>query len=416
MDSPFFSVIIPTRNRYETLEYALKTVLDQEFISFELIISDNSDTDQLDGLGSIRYLLEDKRIKYCRPPSVLSMSDNWEFAVSQAGGEFIIIFGDDDGLVSGALKNIHDIVKEAKVDLISWARVEYSWPDRMPRQYSNLMIIPYVARTGVIDSNAYIKKVIAREADYRYLPMFYNSAVRRSLVDSLIEKTGRVFNAHSPDIYTGYAFAYLSKQYVTVGYPLSINGVSSKSNGAAHTSNVGASVRTDYKKLLSGSAIKWPQSLPEIYDSYLGIIEPFVQLAVFFPELNKYISRKKIYRIIIDKLEADSEQDLGMKLEKIISSAENDRSLHKWLVAYVEKNRPAVNPGTVPDLETRVGFDGSHLVLDASKFALENVYDVSKFTRNIFGTLKEKNYSARAYLPLLRRIKKAAGIVLRAGS
>src|SRR5882724_454367 len=127
MDSPFFSVIIPTRNRYETLEYALKTVLDQEFISFELIISDNSDTDQLDGLGSIRYLLEDKRIKYCRPPSVLSMSDNWEFAVSQAGGEFIIIFGDDDGLVSGALKNIHDIVKEAKVDLISWARVEYSW-------------------------------------------------------------------------------------------------------------------------------------------------------------------------------------------------------------------------------------------------------------------------------------------------
>ena len=43
MSTPFFSIIIPTRNRFETLPYAIQTVLEQSFDSYELIISDNSD-------------------------------------------------------------------------------------------------------------------------------------------------------------------------------------------------------------------------------------------------------------------------------------------------------------------------------------------------------------------------------------
>ena len=112
MGSPFFSIIIPTRNRYETLQYAIRTVLSQEFDSFELIISDNSDPANLHEVKLIREYLDDERVRYCRPASVLSMSDNWEFAVSNANGEFIIVFGDDDGLVSGALGHIYNIIKK----------------------------------------------------------------------------------------------------------------------------------------------------------------------------------------------------------------------------------------------------------------------------------------------------------------
>lgn len=41
MSNPKFSVIIPTRERAETLPYALRTCTDQDFDDFEVIVHDN---------------------------------------------------------------------------------------------------------------------------------------------------------------------------------------------------------------------------------------------------------------------------------------------------------------------------------------------------------------------------------------
>jgi glycosyltransferase involved in cell wall biosynthesis len=412
MGSPFFSIIIPTRNRYETLQYAIRTVLSQEFDSFELIISDNSDPANLHEVELIREYLDDERVRYCRPASVLSMSDNWEFAVSNANGEFIIVFGDDDGLVSGALGHIYNIIKKTKRQLVSWARVEYSWPDRAPQEYANLMVIPYAAKTGIVDSKGFITKVISGRGDYRYFPMLYNAAVSRTLIDALIAKTGRIFSSACPDIYTGYAFAHLEKEYITIGYPLSINGVSSKSTGAAHLAEENPTGE-DYWKTFRTSEIKWPQEIPEINSPYLGIIEPYIQLSKFFPEISNYISRERIYKIIVDTLASANVQDLEDKLGRILDSAKNEKSLHKWLVRYIHKVNPGVNPGNPGGYESRIGFDGSHLILDASKFGLENVYDVSIFIGNLFGEVKDKNYLKPVSYSFIKRAKKAAGILLR---
>jgi glycosyltransferase involved in cell wall biosynthesis len=412
---PFFSILIPTRNRYETLQYAILTVLNQNFQSFELIIADNSDEETVQDYKLISQNFDDSRIKYCRPSTVLAMSDNYEFAVSQAIGEYIIIFGDDDGLVANSLEKIFAIIKKTKANIVSWARVEYSWPDRIPQQYSNLLVIPYVARTGVINSKKYIKRIISYRndySDYRYLPMFYNSAISKNLVKSLKEKTGRVFNAFSPDIYSGYAFAHLEKEYITIGHPLSINGVSSKSNGAAQL-NEDNLKKADFIKLNSQSTIKWPQSIPEIPTVYLNIIEPFVQLTSFFPELNKYISKKKIYKNTIDNLESVSKNDLEEKVKKILASAENDESLYRWVVNYLSTRNLKVSLPLQFDLDNKIGFDGSHLVLDGSKFGLKNVYDVSLFINDLFGNLKSTDYTKPTYLSLTTRFKKAVALVLK---
>ncbi|HMH23183.1 MAG TPA: glycosyltransferase [Puia sp.] len=414
MELPFFSIVIPTRNRYETLQYTLCTVIRQKFTDFELIISDNSDEESLGELSMIDAYLEDERVKYYRPPSVLAMVDHWEFAVSKAAGRYIIVFGDDDGLVEDALTYLFDIIEKTQTELVSWARVEYSWPDRKPENYANLIIVPYMARTGVVNSISYIKDVISANADYRYLPMFYNSAVSSRLVKLLKEKTGRVFGASSPDIYTGYSFAYLTKEYLTVGYPLSINGVSSKSNGAAHLNAKGnTAIQDDYSKLLKVATIKWPSELPEVFTSYFGIIEPFIQLSGYFPELKTYITRKKIYQLAIDNLESSSEEDLKKKIGKIIDSTKDDLSLHKWVVSYIDKVNPIVKGQDIGVYQNKVGFDGSHLTLDGSRFGLNNVYDVSVFIRNIFGNIKDQEYLKPVKMPLLRRIRKAAGILLR---
>lgn len=410
--TPFFSIIIPTRNRYETLQYAIQTVLHQNFESFELIIADNSDEEIATDYNLLSKNFEDSRIRYCRPSSVLAMSDNWEFAISQAIGEYIIIFGDDDGLITNSLEKIYTIIKKTKAKIVSWARVEYSWPDRLPKQYSNVLVIPFGARTGVINSKRYIKRIITMRDDYRYLPMFYNSAISKSLVKFLKEKTERVINALIPDIYSGYSFAHLEKEYITIGHPLSINGVSAKSNGAAQL-NEDAAKKADFINLNNQSSIKWAQSIPDIPTVYLNIIEPFVKLAGFFPELNKYISRKEIYKIAIDNLESVSKDDLEEKIRKILVSAENDRSFYKWIVNYVRKKNLKVSSVLPSGLHTKVGFNGSQLILDGSQFGLENVYDVSIFINNLFGNLKSTDYTKPVHNSLMTRFRKAGGLIFR---
>lgn len=412
MDSPFFSVVIPTRNRYETLRYAVRTVLEQDFPSVELIIADNSDPENTGGASIIDELLKDGRVRYYRPDSVLPMSDNWEFAVSKASGEFVIIFGDDDGLVAGSLAAIHRILQQTGAQLVSWSRVEYSWPDRVPGQFANITVIPYKAGTGVVNSKKFIRDIIRYKADYRTLPMFYNSAVSKELIASLKDKTGRVFSASSPDIYTGYAFAHLMKEYITIGYPLSINGVSSKSNGAAHL-NADESVKADYWNLMKKSGIKWPNVLPQLHDPYLAIVEPFLQLANFFPELSGYISRKEIYAVIIDRLEGRDEADVRKKTEIILESAKDDRRLYRWLAGYIRKATPTIHREDAGGYEDRIGFGHSHLVVDASRMGIQNVFDLSIFLRDLLGKVKEQDYEKPVRPSLLKRARKAAGIVLR---
>ena len=36
--NPFFSIVIPTRNRADTLKYTIKTILNQDFQDYEIII------------------------------------------------------------------------------------------------------------------------------------------------------------------------------------------------------------------------------------------------------------------------------------------------------------------------------------------------------------------------------------------
>ena len=40
-----FTIIIPTRERCDTLKYAIQTVLNQEYDDFEILVSDNCSTD-----------------------------------------------------------------------------------------------------------------------------------------------------------------------------------------------------------------------------------------------------------------------------------------------------------------------------------------------------------------------------------
>ena len=93
-----FSVLLPTRNRLEYLRYAVETVRRQNYSDWEIVVSDNDSEDDIKG-----YIagLRDTRIHYFRTDRLIPVTDNWNCALRQSDGDYVVMLGDDDGLLPG---------------------------------------------------------------------------------------------------------------------------------------------------------------------------------------------------------------------------------------------------------------------------------------------------------------------------
>lgn len=110
LKKPFFSIVIPTYNRAEDLQFALFCIFRQNFNDFEVVISDNCSTDKTEEvIGN----LKDKRIRYYRTKKTLGNALNMKRAIEQAKGEYIFLHSDDDFfLYKNSLQEIYrEIIK-----------------------------------------------------------------------------------------------------------------------------------------------------------------------------------------------------------------------------------------------------------------------------------------------------------------
>ena len=123
-EKPFFSVIIPTMNRPYLLEATLKSALWQTFKDFDVIVSDNSNSEEMRGknLEIIRNQEDQARLRYVRPEHWLNMPDHFEFASLQAKGTYVLILTDRRVMLPHALGYLHTQIKAAPegIDLVSW--------------------------------------------------------------------------------------------------------------------------------------------------------------------------------------------------------------------------------------------------------------------------------------------------------
>lgn len=110
VDYPFFSVIIPQKDRAEYLIHTLKTCMLQDYPNFEIIVSDDCSTD--DSVSVVKELMaKDSRIKLFAHTHHLGMRDNFEFALNQVRSGYVMALGGDDGLVPGCIWRMYEILK-----------------------------------------------------------------------------------------------------------------------------------------------------------------------------------------------------------------------------------------------------------------------------------------------------------------
>lgn len=236
-DIPLISIIIPTRNRFQYVKSAIISILNINDQRIELVIQDNSDSEDLKLW--VHDNINDFRLKYNYNNSPLSFVGNFSEGVEAATGEYVCIIGDDDGINPEIIDAVVWL-KQENIDCLSIKNVvNYVWPNSgIPSTIftkvtdGNLSLSNFKA--SLVQSNmsfqlkSFVRNGCSNYLDFN-LPKLYHGVVRRQCLLEIKKKTGFYFSGLSPDIYASISLACIVNRVLVTDYPLTLPGVCGES-------------------------------------------------------------------------------------------------------------------------------------------------------------------------------------------
>lgn len=105
---PFFSIVIPTRNRSAMLARAVSSCLAQDFPDFELLIVDDGSSD---ATPAVARRFEDGRIRYLRREQGGGAAAARNHGIRQAGGRYAAFLDDDDAYLPRFLERTAEALR-----------------------------------------------------------------------------------------------------------------------------------------------------------------------------------------------------------------------------------------------------------------------------------------------------------------
>jgi glycosyltransferase involved in cell wall biosynthesis len=231
--NPFFSVLVPTKNRSHLVGYAIQSVLNQSFDDYEIVVADNDDTE---ATAEVVAAFQDKRIRYFRTGN-LSMADNWEYACRRARGEFITVLEDKAAFCPYALERIHRILTTRNnCQVVVWQH------DRLDDTQSPPVLHRYVGsgKEFLYSSEEVIKSFVSqpRAISGRIMPRSLNSCCHKSIIQrAQASPVGRFFAPLNPDLVAAFLQLEFAETIVYLDLSLSVLGTK-HSNGYACSRNI----------------------------------------------------------------------------------------------------------------------------------------------------------------------------------
>ena len=357
------SIGIPTANKPLELESALSSVLSAEVPNgweIEIIICINCDSLYLE-----EYKIFEK--KYMKVPNLrisrnetkLNMTENWDKCINMMRGDYITILGDDDALLPYSFKCLEKETRKYGKIPICWRRPPFYWKtkaDKRPKLF-------LVANAGIEIKNSLdaLDETRYKSISTNKLPGYYNGFIPREVVKKIENYNSNnemsqykyfVENAIAPDLSSSINTLYHSEIYGYLKHPLSLSGISKKSNGYQHlTATPNQSVKQFFEsygaKTISQAILKiFPESsssmmfnASEILKVHLayskrkqtGIADAFALIiiesycACELPYSNK---DKRSYLMLINKIKNKEIKNRAIKLlerEKSLENASNRR-------------------------------------------------------------------------------------------
>ncbi len=399
-----FSVVIPTRERAATLQHALRTCLNQNFDDYEIIVSDNASS------PPTRAVVDEAasaKVRYFRTPSLLAMSSNWDFAVSHTRGEYVILIGDDDGLLPHALAELDKLTHDrGSPKAVRWESAYYTWPSFAIPGQADYLRMPLGCGLREVVGLDVIRSVIGFRSVYTSLPMLYNAAVHRSIIDELRTKTGRVFPHPVPDVYSGFAIAAVAGRFLSTDTPMSLAGQSGASNGIAVLFNRGRSaIDREFRSLNAREGLPSDPRIPDLpVFPHVPVAASFVfAKRVLFPDADVHLDRKEFVAGCVANVRVATEEDWREALRLLRESLADDPQTRDWFDAELAKSPFRESPP--PRLRAeRLGFDGECLHLNASEFGVADVAGAAALCERILNHRREGVVYAGPLLEELRRV------------
>ncbi len=273
-ERPILSVVIPTKDRYDTLLPTLSAMLGHiDDVGLEVIVHDNS----ADNARALAFLesLNDPRVVYVHLPEPVSIIENTEPALELARGEYVTFIGDDD-LVVPDIVTVARSLKGAGIEAAIykpaywwWSSVVFSKPSRFhaPGAFWYPPMTNGAAR--LLDSRAELALVLGEGAPAIFdLPRLYHGLVARSALDRLRSRTGHLVNGASPDMALAAGLACVLDRHVLLDYPLTIYGASRDSGGGWTAARKHYGRIADQKHLPRSTIENWNPRLPPVWSEH----------------------------------------------------------------------------------------------------------------------------------------------------
>lgn len=228
-----FSVLLPTRNRLEYLKLAVETVRRQGVQDWEIIISDN-DSEQ--PISEYVKSLGDGRIRYYRTTSFVPVTENWNNALDRATGDYVVMLGDDDGLLPGYFDRMLDIIaKYNQPEVIYTGAYHYAYPGVMPGYpagYLQPQVFFEPEYKAFLLDGVRARKLAQNIMNFRMtipLNMQY-SLLSRGYIERMAY-AGSFFQSPYPDFYATTTLLLTTRSLVVLPMPVVIIGITPKSFG-----------------------------------------------------------------------------------------------------------------------------------------------------------------------------------------
>jgi glycosyltransferase involved in cell wall biosynthesis len=218
------------------LRGAIETVRRQKNGEWELVVFDNCSSDPI--LDYVRSL-NDERIRYERSDIFLPVSDSWNYAINFAQGDYIVLLGDDDGIIPNYFEKLQNLVDQFDNPDVIYNNIYQFWfPGVAPwRRVAHVLDV----RHGFFFSGRHEPFLLSREEAKRAaigslhlkISFSFNSQAfvySRGFLNRL-RAEGPIYRSPFPDYYIANVAIVRSSSTVVVPEPLAIAGVSKASYG-----------------------------------------------------------------------------------------------------------------------------------------------------------------------------------------
>ena len=267
-DEPLFSVVIPTRNRWDTLVGVVDAMLASPEPDFEVVVHDNSDRD---GLAAL--LPDDPRLRFIRTIDPLNMHQNFDHALLEARGHYAICLGDDDALRPELTALVLRDARERGFDAVLSGVDSYYWPGLRHWHWGEVggslerAALSALPRQRTIDVAAELRQVMRQgvTGGLGLLPRVYQGFASRRVLDRLRETCGTCFPGASPDMANAVGLAAFVDTMLWDDRSLVISGHSPRSGGGQGAAGKHHGKLEDQPHLPPETVAQWNPAIPRFW-------------------------------------------------------------------------------------------------------------------------------------------------------